>query len=158
MFWDDSDAIRYVMNILCSETDSYLVCGTNNQTIGFNKFGLIEKDNEIITKLATLTFLDERNVRSNQPITIYDDVFMKTVMGSFMGYIKVGLGDVEVVASSGETSRETAWNLMKVDTPYIPEWVYHRPTFSKFIKPAEPEESFSQSRQQQLGLSSPSLQ
>lgn len=58
MFWDDSDVIRYVMNILCSETDSYLVCGTNNQTIGFNKFGLIEKDNEIITKLATLTFLD----------------------------------------------------------------------------------------------------
>ena len=44
---------------------------------------------------------------------------------------------------------------MKADTPYIPAWVYQRPTFSKFLSlgQIEVDPVFGRERKQQLGFS-----
>lgn len=53
----------------------------------------------------------------------------KSVVGTYL--ICLPNGDVNLSGDSPKS--QTAWNIMKADTPYIPAWVYHRPTFSKFL-------------------------
>lgn len=38
----------------------------------------------MLEKTATFILLDEKNVRSRQPISIYDEAHFKSVMGSFI--------------------------------------------------------------------------
>lgn len=156
MLWNEGDALRHVPLISYRETKCYLICVPSKETVGFDKIGIHDESNEMLLKVATFIFLDERNVRSNQPISVYDNVHMKTVMGKFLVSIE---GGENVAANADTTSLSTAWNLMKADTPYIPEWVYHRSTFSKFLKVNAGEETYSRNdKSKQLGLNPPSVQ
>ena len=47
--------------------------------------------------------------------------------------------------------------MMKADTPYIPAWVYQRPTFSKFLN-IQQVEIDSTYPKQQLGLQPANIQ
>lgn len=38
----------------------------------------------MLEKTATFIVLDEKNARSRQPISVYDEVHFKSVMGSFI--------------------------------------------------------------------------
>lgn len=107
----------------------------------------------MLEKSAAFIVLDEKNCRSRQPITVYDEVHLKSVMGSFIMCSPEG----QVNIRSDSAKYETAWNMMKADTPYIPQWVYQRPTFSKFLnlQQIEVEPMFPK---QQLGLQPANIQ
>lgn len=49
---------------------------------------------------------------------------------------------------------------MKADTPFIPSWIYQRPTFSKFLnlQQIEIDSTFGRDVKQQLGSLPPSVQ
>lgn len=38
----------------------------------------------MLEKTATFIVLDEKNIRSKQPVSVYDEVHFKSVMGSFI--------------------------------------------------------------------------
>lgn len=102
---------------------------SSKSAVGFDKPGLHEGMNSMLEKSATFIVLDEKNILSKQAISVYDLVHFKSVVGTFL--ICLQNGDVNI---SGDAPKpETAWNIMKADTPYIPAWVYQRPTFSKFL-------------------------
>jgi hypothetical protein len=116
--------------------------------IGFDKPGLDEGMNNMLEKSATFTLLDEKNVRSKQSISVYDDVHLKSVYGRFL----VCLSNRKVDNSSETPKIETGWNIMKSDTPYIPAWVYQRPTFSKFLNlNIEVDSMYGREKKQSLG-------
>ena len=70
-----------------------------------------------------------------------------------MGVFLICLPNGEVNITGESAKAETPWNMMKADTPYIPAWVYQRPTFSKFLNlgQIEVDPLFGRDRKQQLG-------
>lgn len=112
--------------------------------------------NSMMEKSATFVVQDEKNARSQQSVSVYDEVHLKSVMGMFL----ICLPNKEV-NNSGESPRtETGWNIMKADTPYIPAWVYQRPTFSKFLNlgQIEVDPMFGRERKLQLGSQPANIQ
>lgn len=77
-------------------------------------------------------------------------------MGSFI-FCELG-GEVNL--KSEQAKAETAWNMMKADTPYIPAWVYQRPTFSKFLNlnQVEIDPTFGRDPKNQLGFQASNIQ
>lgn len=135
------------------ETNSFLTTVPSKATIGFDKMGINEAVNEMLEKTAAFTVLDEKNSRSRQPVSVYDEVHFRSVMGWFI--LCTAEGDVNLKIE--QPRPETAWFMMKADTPYIPAWVYQRPTFSKFLslQQAEVDPMFPK---QQLGLQPANIQ
>ena len=110
-------------------------------------------------KSATFIVQDERNARSQQSVSVYDEVHLKSLMGLFL--ICDPNKPSKEVSISGESPKpETAWNLMKADTPYIPAWVYQRPAFSKFLSlgQIDVDPVFGRERKQQLGSQPANIQ
>ena len=112
--------------------------------------------NNMLEKSATFLVLDEKNSRSRQSVSVYDEVHLKSVMGEFL----ICLPTEEVNLTGDSPRAETAWNLMKADTPYIPAWVYKRPTFSKFLNlgQIEIDPILGRDRKQQLGSQPANIQ
>ena len=56
----------------------------SKSTIGFDKLGTFEGVNQMLEKAAGFIALDEKNARSRQPISVYDEVHLKSVLGSLL--------------------------------------------------------------------------
>jgi hypothetical protein len=61
-----------------------MISVASKSIIGFDKPGLLEADNYMLLKTAAFIVLDEKNMRSRQPVTVYDEVYLKSVMGTFI--------------------------------------------------------------------------
>lgn len=57
---------------------------SSKNEIGFDKPGLDEGMNNMLEKSAAFTLMDEKNARSKQSISIYDEVHLKSVYGRFL--------------------------------------------------------------------------
>lgn len=56
----------------------------SKKSIGFDKPGIHEGMNAILEKSATFLILDEKNSRSRQSVSVYDEIHLKSVMGAFL--------------------------------------------------------------------------
>ena len=57
---------------------------SSKSTIGFDKPGYDQGTNSMLEKSATFSVIDEKNMKSKQPISVYDEVHFKSVVGTYI--------------------------------------------------------------------------
>jgi gamma-tubulin complex component 2 len=75
------------------------------------------------SKLMKWTINDSNNSSSRRPVCCYDDITLKSTFGELI------TDENSVVYSRGQgTTVESTWKIMKSTVPYIPDWVFTRPS------------------------------
>jgi hypothetical protein len=66
---------------------------------------------------------------SKRQITVYDDLILKSVYGNMMSCDE----SLNVTANGSQINKSCIWNIMKANVPFVPDWVYLRPTIAKHM-------------------------
>lgn len=83
----------------------------------------------MLFKTSTWLLQDLTNTLNKRQITVYDDIVLKSVYGNMMSCDE----SFRVTANGVVTARSSTWNIMKASVPFVPEWVYLRPTIGKHM-------------------------
>lgn len=112
----------------------YLACLANGE-IMFDKPSLDEGMNSLLFKTSMwhIQEAQQNNVlasSSKRQLTVYDDIVLKSVYGNMLGCDE----SFHVSANLTVSGRQTTWNIMKANVPFIPDWMYLRPTIAKYMQ------------------------
>lgn len=83
----------------------------------------------MLFKTSTWLIQDLNNTLNKRQITVYDDVVLKSVYGNMMSCDE----SLRVTANGVVIGKSSIWNIMKASVPFIPDWVYLRPTIAKHM-------------------------
>lgn len=83
----------------------------------------------MLFKTSTWLLQDINNTLNKRQITVYDDVVLKSVYGNMMSCDE----SMRVTANGVMVGKSSIWNVMKAGVPFIPDWVYLRPTIGKHM-------------------------
>ena len=95
----------------------------------FDKLGLDEGMNKTLKTTSTWVLTDSNNSLMKKPLSVYDDVVLRSVYSTFLFCEEEREGFVTTRANVASTP--AVWNIMKANVPFIPDWMYNRPAMSK---------------------------
>lgn len=80
----------------------------------------------MISKLTKWTILDAKNPKSNNVVTPFDDIVLKSAFGFYM-HIKDQSDFVVWTGSGSEPNDFSIFRVVKATIPYLPDWLFKRP-------------------------------
>ena len=125
---DSKEAVTFGTSVCIVSATGFFLSFNSSGDVKFDKHQGYDQFDSSIAKLIKWIIVDAKNSKSNNVVTPFDDIMLKSPFGQFL-VVSSGAPDFNLGTGGGgiEISEQQIFRVVKASIPYLPDWLFKRP-------------------------------